>query len=86
MRPLEGVEPVLVDSATGSIMTDRSAEGLLCFRKPWPWMARTIWRDHRRFLSTYFETYKGKLALLITLHMEKAESDIHAWDRSLLYG
>jgi acyl-coenzyme A synthetase/AMP-(fatty) acid ligase len=28
-------------------------EGVLCVRKPWPSIARTVYGDHKRFLDTY---------------------------------
>ncbi len=49
-KPLPGIEPKL--------MTE-SDEGPLCIRRPWPGMARTIYKDHERYLQTYFTTYPG---------------------------
>ena len=34
-------------------------EGALCFNKPWPGMARTIYGNHERFLDTYYNPYEG---------------------------
>jgi len=34
-------------------------EGALCFNKPWPGMARTIYGNHDRFLDTYYNPYEG---------------------------
>jgi acetyl-CoA synthetase len=34
--------------------------GLLAIDKPWPSMLRTVWGDHERFKSTYFERFPGK--------------------------
>lgn len=56
--PLPGVEAVLVDEK-GKEITDTEAEGLLCIKRPWPGIARTIFKDHKRYLETYFSTYKG---------------------------
>ena len=33
--------------------------GALCITQPWPGLARTIYRDHQRFVDTYFKAYPG---------------------------
>jgi acetyl-CoA synthetase len=48
--PLPGIEPQLMSDGE---------EGPLCIRNPWPGMARTIYKDHERYLQTYFFTYPG---------------------------
>ncbi|NOY90113.1 MAG: acetate--CoA ligase [Deltaproteobacteria bacterium] len=35
------------------------ARGLLCIDHPWPGQARTLWRDHERFVATYFSMVEG---------------------------
>jgi len=55
--PLPGIVPVLVD-AEGKLV-EGAAEGILCIAKPWPGMMRTLYRDHERFVQTYFSTFKG---------------------------
>ena len=40
-------------------MENKSSEGVLCIRKPWPSMARTIYGDHDRYLQTYMKPYPG---------------------------
>jgi len=57
--PLPGVEPIIVD-ANGNEITEPIAEGNLCIRKSWPGQARTVYKDHERFIQTYFTTYPGK--------------------------
>jgi acetyl-CoA synthetase len=56
--PFPGVEPVIVRS-DGAILNDIVAEGNLCLRRSWPGQARTIYKDHERFIQTYFTTYRG---------------------------
>lgn len=34
-------------------------EGNLVFKKPWPGMMRTVYGDHDRFESTYFQRFPG---------------------------
>ena len=45
--------PVLMDSE-GKEINNKSAEGNLCIKNPWPGIARTIYGDHQRYGETYF--------------------------------
>ena len=55
--PLPGIAPVLVDGE--GKLVEGVAEGNLCIAKPWPGMMRTLYRDHERFVNTYFTMFKG---------------------------
>jgi acetyl-CoA synthetase len=55
--PLPGHQPLVVDD-DGRILSG-PARGKLCLAHPWPGQARTVWGDHPRFVSTYFEQYPG---------------------------
>jgi acetyl-CoA synthetase len=57
-KPFFGVDPVILDTK-GRPVDEANQEGLLCMRKPWPGMARTIYGDHERFKETYFSTFPG---------------------------
>ena len=57
-KPFYGVQPVML-SPEGRLQEQTKAEGVLAIKDSWPGQARTIWGDHGRFVSTYFETYKG---------------------------
>ena len=57
-HPFFGVQPVILD-AEGNELTDTEAEGVLCIKDSWPGQMRTVFGDHDRFVSTYFETFKG---------------------------
>ncbi len=57
-RPFFGVRPEVVD-ADGKVQ-DGACEGNLCIAESWPGQMRTVYRDHDRFVQTYFSTYKGK--------------------------
>ncbi len=57
-RPFFGVQPVMLDTE-GQEITSTEAEGVLAIRDSWPGQMRTVWQDHDRFVSTYFETFKG---------------------------
>ncbi|ODQ67483.1 acetate--CoA ligase [Nadsonia fulvescens var. elongata DSM 6958] len=55
--PMFGIDPVLIDPITGQELVGNDVEGVLAVRKPWPSMARSIWKDHSRFLDTYLKPY-----------------------------
>jgi acetyl-CoA synthetase len=57
-KPYFGVKPVIVDNHGHKM--DGVCEGNLCLEGSWPGQARTVFRDHQRFVQTYFSTYKGK--------------------------
>lgn len=56
--PFFGVRPEILDD-NGKIL-DGEAQGLLAISESWPSQARTVFRDHARFVSTYFATFEGK--------------------------
>jgi acetyl-CoA synthetase len=56
-KPFFGVRPVLLAN-DGEVAVGEGA-GNLCFADSWPGQARTILRDHERFLKTYFTTFPG---------------------------
>lgn len=57
--PFFGIETVILDPTTGEEINDSHAEGVLAIKRPWPSFARTIWKNHDRFLDTYLNPYKG---------------------------
>ncbi|MCF6327274.1 MAG: acetate--CoA ligase [Devosiaceae bacterium] len=54
-----GVQPVILDPKSGEEITAMEAEGVLAIRDSWPGQMRSVYGDHKRFVSTYFEEYKG---------------------------
>ncbi|TRD15391.1 acetate--CoA ligase [Palleronia caenipelagi] len=56
-KPFFGVQPVLLDDK-GNIL-EGATEGVLAIKDSWPGQMRTVWGDHERFVSTYFEMFKG---------------------------
>jgi acetyl-CoA synthetase len=56
--PFFGVVPAVLDDK-GQEIQGNDVSGVLCFKQPWPGMARTIFGDHDRFLKTYFQPYPG---------------------------
>ena len=57
-RPFFGVQPQLVDN-DGNVL-EGATDGNLCLTNSWPGQMRTVYGDHKRFIQTYFATYKGK--------------------------
>ena len=57
--PFFGVQPVILEPNTAEEQTTTAAEGVLCIKDSWPGQMRTVYGDHARFVSTYFEQYKG---------------------------
>jgi acetyl-CoA synthetase len=56
--PFFGVRPAVVD-ANGAVL-DGACSGNLVILDSWPGQMRTVFRDHERFVQTYFSAYKGK--------------------------
>ncbi len=56
--PFFGVEPVILDDV-GEETKFPGQEGVLCIKRPWPGMARTVYGDHERFIETYFSQAPG---------------------------
>lgn len=57
-KPFFGVQPQIVDT-DGNIM-EGACEGALCIIDSWPGQMRSVYKDHERFVQTYFSTFKGK--------------------------
>ncbi len=56
-RPFFGVVPGLVDNL-GNLL-EGPTEGNLVILDSWPGQMRSIYRDHDRFVDTYFKTFRG---------------------------
>ena len=72
--PLPGIEPVLVDGEGKRL--EGAIEGNLCIAKSWPGMMRTLYRDHDRFVQTYFSTFPG---LYFTGDGARRDADGYWW-------
>ncbi|MGC3871784.1 acetate--CoA ligase [Halomonas sp. GXIMD04776] len=55
--PFFGVQPALV-SNEGEIL-EGATDGNLVILDSWPGQARSIWKNHERFVQTYFSAYAG---------------------------
>ncbi len=58
-KPFYGVQPVILEPNTGEELSDIEAYGVLAIKDSWPGQMRTLYGDHERFVSAYFEQYKG---------------------------
>jgi acetyl-CoA synthetase len=53
--PLPGIDAAVVDDDGEPV--EPGGEGLLVLRRPWPGMLRTLYREEKRFVETYFERF-----------------------------
>ncbi|XP_032300830.1 acetyl-coenzyme A synthetase 2-like, mitochondrial isoform X2 [Coturnix japonica] len=58
MRPFFGISPSVLDDK-GNVLLGNNVSGALCISQAWPGMARTIYKDHKRFVETYLAPYPG---------------------------
>ena len=56
-KPFFGVQPVILDDQGNEL--EGATQGVLAIKDSWPGQMRTVWGDHERFVSTYFEMFKG---------------------------
>jgi acetyl-CoA synthetase len=56
--PFFGIKPAIVDEKGKTL--EGAAEGNLCLLDSWPGQMRTLYKDHDRFVKTYFSAYPGK--------------------------
>ena len=73
-RPFFGIEPVIVDGEGNRL--DGAVEGNLCVARSWPGQMRTVFGDHKRFVETYFSTFKG---LYFTGDGARRDEDGYFW-------
>ncbi|EIE83430.1 hypothetical protein G6F46_003585 [Rhizopus delemar] len=57
--PFFGIQPILLNPATGQVLESGEEAGVLAIRSPWPSMARSVFNNHQRFLETYTKPYPG---------------------------
>lgn len=61
--PFFGMDLTVLDPTTGEEIPWKKGEdieGVLAAKKPWPSIARTVYKDHKRYLDTYMRPYPGK--------------------------
>jgi acetyl-CoA synthetase len=57
-RPFFGIEPQLIDDNGNEIIGE--GEGALVIGRSWPGQIRTVYKNHKRFMDTYFSTFEDK--------------------------
>ena len=57
--PFFGFALDIIDPQSGKVLEGNDVEGVLVAKKPWPSLARTIFKDHKRYLETYMKPYPG---------------------------
>ena len=57
-KPFYGIKPVILDKDGNEL--EGECEGMLCIAQSWPGQMRTVYGDHKRFVSTYFSQFDGK--------------------------
>ena len=57
-RPFFGIEPQLIDDNGNEIKGE--GEGALVIGRSWPGQIRTVYKNHKRFMDTYFSTFADK--------------------------
>ena len=57
--PFFGVEPVVLEPESGKLLEGNGVSGVLAIKAPWPGQLRTVYGDHARLETTYFQQYKG---------------------------
>jgi acetyl-CoA synthetase len=57
--PFFGIEPMIVNPETGKELKGNNVEGALCMKTSWPGQSRTLYKNHERFVDTYFSQYPG---------------------------
>jgi len=63
--PYFGIDFAILDATSGRELEGNDVEGVLCIKRPWPSMARTVYGDHDRYLSVYTRPYSGNLFLFV---------------------
>jgi acetyl-CoA synthetase len=72
--PLPGVLADVVDLEGKPVAANR--EGFLIIRRPWPGMARTLWRDAERYKQQYWERIPG---VYMTGDAARRDEDGYYW-------
>jgi acetyl-CoA synthetase len=73
-QPFLGIQPVIVDG--DGVELSGECEGNLCIKDSWPGQMRTVYKNHVRFIQTYFSTFKG---LYFTGDGARRDADGYYW-------
>ncbi|MFK7847244.1 MAG: acetate--CoA ligase [Rhodothermales bacterium] len=56
--PFFGIQPEILDQE-GNIL-EGATQGVLAIKDSWPGQMRSVYKNHKRFVDTYFSTFEGK--------------------------
>ncbi len=56
--PFFGIQPEVLDQE-GNIL-EGATQGVMAIKDSWPGQMRTVYKNHKRFVETYFSTFEGK--------------------------
>jgi acetyl-CoA synthetase len=56
-KPFLGIQPIIVDNEGHELSGE--CEGNLCIQESWPGQMRSVYKNHDRFVQTYFSTFKN---------------------------
>ncbi|CAI5757635.1 unnamed protein product [Candida verbasci] len=57
--PFFGIQTALIDPISGVELQGNDVEGVLVIKDHWPSMARTVYKNHARYMETYMNPYPG---------------------------
>ena len=73
-RPFFGIKPAIIDSDGNEI--EGEGEGALVITGSWPSQIRTVYKNHERFMETYFSNFPG---MYFTSDGCRRDSDNYYW-------
>lgn len=57
--PFFGIQTCLIDPVSGVEIEGNDVEGVLAVKDTWPSMARSVWKNHTKYMDTYLKPYPG---------------------------
>ncbi|WPK23435.1 hypothetical protein PUMCH_000676 [Australozyma saopauloensis] len=57
--PFFGIQTCLIDPVNGTEILGNDVEGVLAVKNTWPSMARTVYKNHEKYMDTYLRPYPG---------------------------
>lgn len=57
--PFFGIQACLIDPVKGTEIEGNDVEGVLAIKDSWPSMARSVYKNHTKYMDTYLKPYPG---------------------------
>lgn len=57
--PVFGIDACIIDPVSGVEIKENDVEGVLAVKSAWPSMARSVWKNHTKYMDTYLNPYPG---------------------------